>query len=57
MSINYTKNSNGLFARIIGNISALTILLYIKRSNKKPIERNKLSTNLIPSTVSTILYE
>lgn len=34
---NYAKNTDGLFTRIIGKISALTILQYINYKNNKPI--------------------
>lgn len=36
---NYAKNKDGLFARIIGKISALTILQYINKQNNMPIGR------------------
>ena len=36
---NYAKITNGLFARIIGKISALTILQYVNFINDKPIGR------------------
>lgn len=38
---NYAKDTDGLFARIIGKISALTILQYINYKNNKPIGRVK----------------
>ena len=38
---NYAKDTRGLFARIIGKISALTVLQYINYSNHKPIGRIK----------------
>ena len=38
---NYAKDTEGLFTRIIGKISALTILQYINFQNKKPIGRVK----------------
>ena len=38
---NYAKDTEGLFARIIGKISALTILQYINYKNNKPIGRVK----------------
>ena len=38
---NYAKITNGLFARIIGKISALTILQYVNFINNKPIGRIK----------------
>ena len=38
---NYAKDTDGLFARIIGKISALTILQYINYKNEKPIGRVK----------------
>jgi hypothetical protein len=41
MPINYAKNTNGRFARIIGKISAQTILQYIYSIKDKPMERNK----------------
>lgn len=42
---NYAKITNGLFARIIGKISALTILQYINYINEKPIGRIKYALN------------
>lgn len=36
---NYAKDTQGLFTRIIGKISALTILQYINFKNHKPIGR------------------
>ena len=42
---NYAKITNGLFARIIGKISALTILQYVKFINNKPIGRIKYALN------------
>lgn len=38
---NYAKDTDGLFARIIGKISALTILQYINYKNNKPIGKVK----------------
>ena len=38
---NYAKDTRGLFARIIGKISALTVLQYINYCNDKPIGRVK----------------
>lgn len=38
---NYAKDADGLFARIIGKISALTILQYIKYKNNKLIGKVK----------------
>ena len=38
---NYAKVSNGLFARIIGKVSALIVLQYINYMNNKPIGRIK----------------
>jgi hypothetical protein len=38
---NYAKITNGLFARIIGKISALTVSQYMKYINSKPIGRIK----------------
>lgn len=38
---NYAKQTTGLFTRIIGKISALTILQYINYTNNKPIGRVK----------------
>lgn len=38
---NYAKDTEGLFTRIIGKISALTILQYINYMNRKPIGRVK----------------
>ena len=38
---NYAKDTEGLFTRIIGKISALTILQYINYINHKPIGRVK----------------
>lgn len=42
---NYAKITNGLFARIIGKISALTILQYVNFINNKPISRIKYALN------------
>ena len=38
---NYAKDTGGLFARIIGKISALTVLQYINYINDRPIGRIK----------------
>lgn len=38
---NYAKDTDGLFTRIIGKISALTILQYINYKNNKPIGKVK----------------
>lgn len=38
---NYAKQENGLFARVIGKISAFTFLQYINYINNKPIGRVK----------------
>lgn len=38
---NYEKDTEGLFTRIIGKISVLTILQYINYKNQKPIGRIK----------------
>ena len=38
---NYAKETNGLFVRIIGKISAFTILQYINKINNNPIGRVK----------------
>ena len=42
---NYAKITNGLFARIIGKISALTILQYVNFINDKPFGRIKYALN------------
>ena len=42
---NYAKIANGLFARIIGKISALIILQYVNFINNKPIGRIKYALN------------
>ena len=42
---NYAKKTNGLFSRIIGKISALTILQYVNFINDKPIGRIKYALN------------
>ncbi|MGL5957218.1 MAG: IS982 family transposase, partial [Phocaeicola sp.] len=42
---NYAKDNAGLFARIIGKISAFTILQYINKINNKPIGRVKYALN------------
>ena len=42
---NYAKITNGLFVRIIGKISALTILQYVNFINNKPIGRIKYALN------------
>lgn len=38
---NYAKQTKGLFSRVIGKISAMTILQYINYINNKPIGRVK----------------
>ena len=38
---NFAKVTDGLFARIIGKISALTVLQYINYINNKPIGKIK----------------
>ena len=38
---NYAKDTDGLFTRIVGKISALTILQYINYKNERPIGRVK----------------
>ena len=38
---NYAKDTEGLFARVIGKISAFTILQYINKLNNNPIGRIK----------------
>lgn len=38
---NYVKDTDRLFARIVGKISALAILQYINYKNKKTIGRVK----------------
>ncbi len=38
---NYAKDTDGLFTRIVGKISALTILQYINCKNGSPIGRVK----------------
>lgn len=42
---NYAKITDGLFARIIGKISAMTVLQYVNYTNNKPIERIKYALN------------
>lgn len=42
---NYTKKTCGLFARIIGKVSAMTALQYINYINNKPIGRIKYALN------------
>jgi len=42
---NYAKITNGLFARIIGKIRALTILQCVNFINNKPIGRIKYALN------------
>ena len=42
---NYAKITNGMFARIIGKISALTILQYVNFINDKLIGRIKYALN------------
>ena len=46
---NYAKNTTGLFTRIIGKISAFTILQYVNKLNNRPIGEIKC-TELIPPT-------
>ena len=38
---NYAKDTDGLFVRIVGKISALTVLQYINYKNERPIGRVK----------------
>ena len=38
---NYAKQTEGLFARIIGKVSAFTVLQYINHINNRPIGRVK----------------
>ena len=38
---NYAKNVDGLFTRIIGKISAFTVLQYINKTDNKPIGQIK----------------
>lgn len=42
---NYAKETYGLFARIIGKISALTVLQYVNYVNGKPLGRIKYALN------------
>ena len=42
---NYAKETCGLFARIIGKISALTVLQYVNYVNGKPLGRIKYALN------------
>ena len=42
---NYAKITNGLFAKIIGKISALIILQYVNFINNKPMCRIKYALN------------
>lgn len=42
---NYAKDTCGLFAWIIGKISALTVLQYVNYINGKPIGRIKYALN------------
>ena len=42
---NYAKITKGLFSRIIGKITALTILQYVNYMNGKPIGRIKYALN------------
>lgn len=42
---NYATITNCLFARIIGKISALTVLQYVNYMNNKPIGRIKYALN------------
>ena len=53
---NYAKITNGLFARIIGKISALTILQYVNFINDKPIGRIKYALNKFRQQVVYILF-
>lgn len=39
--LNYAKQTGGLFIRIIGKISALTVLQYINKINNRPIRQVK----------------
>lgn len=42
---NYAKQTEGLFARIIGKVSAFTVLQYINHINNRPISRVKYALN------------
>jgi hypothetical protein len=42
---NYAKETDGLFARIIGKISALTVFQYMNYINGKPIGKIKYALN------------
>lgn len=42
---NFAKITNGIFARIIGKISAMTVLQYVNYINGKPIGRIKYALN------------
>ena len=42
---NYAKDTRGLFDRIIGKISALTVLQYINYINGRPLGRIKYALN------------
>ncbi|MBF4211693.1 IS982 family transposase, partial [Pseudomonas donghuensis] len=42
---NYAKQTPGLFTRIIGKISAFTVLQYINYVNNRPIGRVKYALN------------
>lgn len=42
---NYAKQTLGLFTRIIGNISAFTVLQYINYVNNRPVGRVKYALN------------
>ena len=42
---NYAKETCGLFARIIGKISALTVSQYVNYVNGKPLGRIKYALN------------
>ena len=53
---NYAKITNGLFARIIGKISVLTILQYVNFINDKPIGRIKYALNKFRQQVVYILF-
>ena len=42
---NYAKQTIGLFTRIIGKISAFTVLQYINYVNNRPVGRVKYALN------------
>ena len=42
---NYAKDTKGLFTRIIGKISAFTILQYVNKLNNRPIGEIKYALN------------